>query len=146
MQSRTGTGYQVLPRRLIGRGQPAFRVIDDADCRVTITDNKYQAANGLIAVGGGIRQQFRRWKCQRQMNQDRRTLGQDAAVGQLQRRNLLERIEFHQRLRSLRRRLDINETIRNLTQLQRGLDRRRARVLVTIELIHTHLLGMLSSS
>jgi hypothetical protein len=56
------------------------------------------------------------------MDQDRRTLGEDAAIGQLQGRDLLERVELLQGVGILGGLLDVDEAVRDLAEFQRGLD------------------------
>ncbi|KPG92965.1 hypothetical protein AEQ67_25205 [Pseudomonas sp. RIT-PI-q] len=102
VQSLAGTGHEVFPGRLIRLGQPTLGVIDDADGRIAIADDVHHPPDHLIALGEVFWQQIRLGKRQPQMNQDRRTFGENTAVGLLQRWNLLERIELFQGLGRLR--------------------------------------------
>ena len=99
-----------------------WQSLDDADRRVAIADDVDQTANGLIALVRLGRQQTRLGKCQAQMNQNRRALGEHAAIGQLQGRDLLQGIELRQILGGFGTGFDINEAKSDLTQLQRRFD------------------------
>ncbi|MNH31031.1 hypothetical protein D3C79_913590 [compost metagenome] len=81
VQAPAGALHEVLPGQLIRLGQPAFGVIDDADGRIAIADDVRHAANGLVPLGRILRQQSRCGKGEPEVDQDRRALGQDSAIG-----------------------------------------------------------------
>lgn len=128
------------PQRFIGVTQPALRVIDHADRRVAIGGDKHQAANRLRPGALILGQQRRARITQAQFDQDRRALGEDTAVRQLQGRDLFQRVEPRQLVGPGRRRpgRGFDDAVRHLATLQGDLDDGRAGALCPIKLIHDH--------
>jgi hypothetical protein len=98
VQPRAGTGADTVLDRVvtIRIGAPTLGEVDDADRRVTIRGDEHHPAHRLRPRRRIARQQPAVRVREAEVDEDRGALGEHAAVGQHQRRDLAERIDLHE--------------------------------------------------
>jgi hypothetical protein len=99
-----------LPDAIVGVGIPAFRIVEDADAGVAVGADVDEAADLLGPPCRIARQEAGFGMGEAEVDQDRRALGEDAAVVEDQRRDLRDGIDA----------LELVETGRRLPR--RGVD------------------------
>ena len=129
VQPPARAGADARVHGIVAVGAPALGEVDDADRGVAVGGDEHEPAQGLRACHRRLRQQARVGVRQPQVDEDRRALGEHAAVFQLQGGNLAQRVGLQQF--GLRRvgfpRRGVQHAVRGAAALQRQFHRRRTR-------------------
>jgi hypothetical protein len=139
VQAAARARAQALVGVLVRLAEPALGVVDDADGRVAVGGHVDQRAQGHRALHRVGRQQARARVREAEVDQAGRAFAEHRALGRDQRRDLVQRVDALQRgeglglVAALVPGGGVDDAVRRLGELERGLDHGRARIAAAVE-------------